>query len=243
MKSRTTGFILVTAISIVVFTMPVQAYDEVGGIINLDTTWTNSDTILVTDIVTINEGATLTIEAGTVVLFNYSLRVQNYGSLYIAGNSANRVTLTSFYETNGTPYRGDWYGITAEDGSFTSIRFADIRYVVLGLYTSSSNADIFASAIENYSSYGLYVLGKYSGVPDTIQINHSVISQRFTNKTIGTAIYADRAVQINISNSEISETRIGCDFRSCNTSAVEFMLDSCNFMIILSEGFLHFTGF
>jgi hypothetical protein len=83
--------------------MPIQADSEgtaVGGIISIDTTWTLPDSpYIVTGNVLVNQGVTLTIEAGVEVDFNgYFIHVD--GALRAEGTASLNVSFTGTAVTN-----------------------------------------------------------------------------------------------------------------------------------------------
>lgn len=84
---------------------------EVGGRLNVDTLWRAANSpYIVTNSVAIDDGATLSIEAGTVVHMSNgtSLTVQS-GGLLVSGSPAAPVRITSYRARAGeTPVPGDW---------------------------------------------------------------------------------------------------------------------------------------
>jgi len=93
-------------------TQDVQAKNmslvNVSGPIIANTTWTaaNSPYIL-TGVVIVNEGVTLTVEPGVVVMGNTDLGFVVNGHLQATGTPTHPITFTS--SANSTP--GEWYGI------------------------------------------------------------------------------------------------------------------------------------
>jgi len=75
-----------------------------GGIISSNTTW-NADTVKVTGNITVNNGITLTVNAGTYVQFqgHYKLYVQ--GRILAQGTATNKITFTALNSSTG------WSGI------------------------------------------------------------------------------------------------------------------------------------
>ncbi len=113
-----------------------------SGTMAQDATWSPEHGPVVVDgPVTIQSGATLTIEAGTIVKFaNSSAGIIVNGILKINGTPQKRVILTSFKDdtaggdTNGdsaasSPYQGDWKGIAfCNTTEMSSLEGIEIRY-------------------------------------------------------------------------------------------------------------------
>ena len=95
-----------------------QSGTDVSGVISSNTTWTQADSpYLLTGPVTVNNGVTLTIQAGVTVNFsyvqneNYSQYPQNEnmqvnGNLRIQGSKSSKVVLVSTPSYNQKPYDG-----------------------------------------------------------------------------------------------------------------------------------------
>ncbi len=116
---------------------------NVCGTIAADTTWTASNVYVVTCDVTVEPGATLRIEAGTVVKLTLSLYGSNgliiNGQLEAAGTAEAPVVFTSLEDdeyggdTNGdgaatTGAPGQWSAITFGSGSRGRLTYAIVRY-------------------------------------------------------------------------------------------------------------------
>jgi len=106
---------------------------------------------------TIEAGAELRHEAGVDVLVGY----RNYGSLIVAGSSAQPVVFTS---AQTTPAAGDWSGIQLGrycDDSTTSIEHAEIAYGGANgygeIYLYSCDATVTDSTVRDSSSWGIFV--------------------------------------------------------------------------------------
>jgi hypothetical protein len=84
-----------------------------GNIISPNWTAANSPYII-SENIEVSPGATLTIEAGTVVKFKKNKGITVRGTLKINGSNSNMVVLTS---AEATTTRGDWAGITFADES------------------------------------------------------------------------------------------------------------------------------
>ena len=107
---------------------------DVCGDIATDTTWTIADSpVVVTCYVTVKTGATLTVEPGVAVKFEYPTRltVEQNATLRAEGTAESPIYFTSIKDdsaggdTNGDegatlPAKGDWYYIKVESSSTSS---------------------------------------------------------------------------------------------------------------------------
>ena len=113
----------------------------ISGTINTNTTWT-ADNIYTIDGILVVEGATLTIEPGTVIKFteNSELDVgySQSGSAIIANGTVDNPII--FTSAAATPSAGDWYGIWLYSGTsgVTSFRYCTIQYA--GGYSENSGS-------------------------------------------------------------------------------------------------------
>lgn len=137
------------------FTPTAQA-DEVGGIIDTDTTWTLAGSpYVMTDTVTILPGVTLTIEAGVEVQAGVDTAVEVNGTLLALGTLGQPITFTSITETS----HGDWYGIYVGNNAalvqlrHTTVQFADYG---LGIDNATSHVEIENSVIRQ-NHYALII--------------------------------------------------------------------------------------
>ena len=126
-----------------------------SGVISSDTTWTLANSpYWIEGNVTVQEGKTLTIEAGVEVRVNGNYRLFVDGNLTVQGTSINRVIFTS----NGTsPQMGDWNGLTVNATGTASIDYADFSYLTNSWLYSSNNS--ISNCNFNETELGFYVDG------------------------------------------------------------------------------------
>jgi parallel beta-helix repeat protein len=127
---------------------------DVSGTIGVDTTWDlPGSPYIVIDDVTVANGVTLTVDPGVEVKFdgNHSLLVN--GNLFMVGNAANKVTVSS---NKVTPAIFDWNRILIESTGSAEIGFADISYGSIGIsLNGSSNNNITNSAVHHNGFRGI----------------------------------------------------------------------------------------
>ncbi|MDH5327840.1 MAG: right-handed parallel beta-helix repeat-containing protein [Gammaproteobacteria bacterium] len=143
-----------------------------SGEISIDTTWskTGVEAHWVTSTVTVPAGVTLTIEAGAVVKFSVSARLDVYGVLNAVGIAdTDPIVFTSYRDdsvggdTNAdgssVGQLGDWSGINLHLAGSTLSRFENniFQYSGEGLYVNKSDSSI-VNNIFNYNGYALYIL-------------------------------------------------------------------------------------
>ncbi len=86
-------------------------WSNVSGIISSDTVWPTNSRIALTTSLTINAGATLTVEPGTVVKLNPLVNITNNGSLILNGTAAQPVVFTPTNQPAPEINAGAWGGI------------------------------------------------------------------------------------------------------------------------------------
>ncbi len=93
----------------------------------------------------VSAGTTLTIEAGTVVKFDYGQAFTISGNLIVNGTSEEKVCFTSLYDDSiggdtdldeglMIPYNNDWTGIEINSGGSVKINNSVITYAEAGIY-------------------------------------------------------------------------------------------------------------
>jgi M6 family metalloprotease-like protein len=138
--ARPTFFVgLFVAASLLAGVPAASAETTVSGTITSDTTWTAAEGPYVVNGLTIENGVTLTVEAGTVVKVAYRSGVTVRGALDANGEPGARVVFTSVRDdsaggdTNGdgsatSPAPGDWRTIDVEGLGILHLTLADVRY-------------------------------------------------------------------------------------------------------------------
>ena len=140
---------LLLIFSIFYLSVTVEATD-VYGVIRNETTWSHADIhYVVTGIVLVNSGSTLTIEAGVTIKFNSGNKLQINGRLIAQGTSRSRITFTS---AQSSPSPGDWGYIYFTDTS------ADATYDGSGNYTGGSILEFCDIEFGGSSNGNVYIL-------------------------------------------------------------------------------------
>ncbi len=123
-----------------------------SGILSEDEIWNDASIggpITLTGDITIPAGITLTIEAGTTILFEALSDDQGsgnntalgefivIGTLNITGTDGTPVTITS---SSASPSKGDWYGISVESAStaVVNMSYCNMSYCSTGFYAHAT---------------------------------------------------------------------------------------------------------
>jgi len=244
MKPRILVCTVILAQFLIAWAKPSSATVEISGTIAGDTTWTNTVTIIVTGDVTVTGPATLTIDAGTIVLFNPETGLYIQGQLTAEGNSANRILFTSSADTaGGTPSAGGWGGIKFEANSDGILRDCDLRYANRCVDIDRSSPELDRCVIEDFSSRGIYVDGSSSNPPIKPVIEYCVIGQNDLNlQGTGVGIFVYRNVDVTISGCKISNCRDGIELYGSGTLAPRFQVTGCEIRDHASRGVYTHAG-
>jgi hypothetical protein len=197
----------------------VAASTIVGGTINANTTWSLAGSpYLAMNPVFVNNGATLTIEAGVVVKFKGTfgyLVVFSGGTLVANGVEGNRVIFTSMQDdsvggdsggdgaTTGAP--GQWY-MLGVNGTLI-LRYADVRY---GGWGSSNEAyggvSVYSGGFADLDHCALY-LNQRSGITVGAGTRAVVAHSQLTQNAVGASAYnAELTIRANSSLSSNTHT-------------------------------------
>ncbi|MCL4872243.1 MAG: hypothetical protein KJ063_25060, partial [Anaerolineae bacterium] len=146
MMRRLTLLLIVIAVATVVlalFTLftPTAQADEVGGIIDTDTTWTLAGSpYVMTDTVTILPGVTLTVEAGVTVMAHTGIWMDVQGGLQAVGTTTDPILFTSLNDSAAN----QWSGVYINSSGSASVERATFRYAATAwAVAGSSNAPVY----------------------------------------------------------------------------------------------------
>lgn len=173
----------------------------VNGSQNISTNLTltkSSSPYVVPSNITVNTGATLTIEPGVVIKFSNigTTGILNVnGTLLAQGTTSTPIVFTSFYDdayggdTNGdatttAPAPGGWYGVALKQGSDASVidnsifRYGGLYYTGQGqlaanLSIENSSPSITYSIFEHSLIYGLKIQNSSSTISNNIIRNNN----------------------------------------------------------------------
>jgi parallel beta-helix repeat protein len=107
--------------------------------------------------VTVNSGVTVTISAGSTIVFQNGTSLYNNGILNVNGTLDQSVTFTSQTGNN----QNSLGTVQFNSGSSGSLNYSTIRYANSGIYENGVSVDVSNSAISN-CTYGIYL---YSSSP------------------------------------------------------------------------------
>ncbi len=171
----------------------------VQGFISGDTTWdvSGSPYVVIGD-VTVDSGATLTVSAGTTVLFNEARTLYVAGTLLVEGTSSVPVV----FESNATaPSTGDWDGIQVQLGGATNMTNCRILNATWGITLKSNGNFIRLCTISHNSVAG-------------VQMNadgNTLESSNISNNGVGIYLFEARnnvVTENNVTNNGIGISHI-----------------------------------
>ncbi|KPJ55155.1 hypothetical protein AMJ47_01405 [Parcubacteria bacterium DG_72] len=201
------------------------------GALLKDEVW--SGEILVTDIVIVPQGVTLTIEPGTVVKFKHcrdykgscsrpGLMIQG-GVLKAVGTPEQQIWFTSDAEN---PINGDWEAISIDNSKNENvIKYAIVEYALLGIRFWTSSGTVSHSIVRWINSECIYMERSnpiieyntiyncgYNGIAME-QFNYDVLIRynKVTDNHYNTGIHGE-ATQATIENNIIRNNKFGITF-------------------------------
>ncbi|HRQ39651.1 MAG TPA: Calx-beta domain-containing protein [Chloroflexota bacterium] len=119
------------------FTPTAQA-DQVGGVIDTDTTWTLAGSpYIITETIIIQPGVTLTVEAGVEVQAQPNRGITVNGLLLALGTAVQPITFTSTTESGFN----DWHGLDVTSSGTVSLTHTTIRRAYASLEISGITAN------------------------------------------------------------------------------------------------------
>jgi PKD repeat protein len=206
------------------FNVPSVYATDVGGIIDVDTTWILSGSpYIVVNPVLVLEDVTLTIEPGVVVKFNGGMTIQIRGELIATGTSEQPITFTS----NINPASpGDWdylfFTDSSEDASYDPegnyVSGSILQYVVIEYAGGSSVANNGALRLDQAAPYINHTTVRFSATdgirrfgdgPNYLKITHCTISE---NAGYGVIVMNEGATLLSeslIENNDLGGAALG----------------------------------
>ena len=165
----------------------------VASNITTSTTWTANNTYNIQTQIYVEPGATLTIQAGTVIASDTnvggSIAVAKGAQIFVLGESGNPVIFTSKADvatwTNGDPKTGTWRESANEWGNITIMGDAYIAENAVPTNTASPNGSNYAN-MEGLQPPAGSTIAQYGGAnddDDSGTLNY--MSLRYGGKVIG----------------------------------------------------------
>ncbi|NJL59891.1 MAG: PKD domain-containing protein [Desulfobacteraceae bacterium] len=131
-----------------------------GHTITWDETWYSGGTYVITGVITVAEGASLTIEPGVTVKFGISSYLYVYGSLTARGTNGNQILFTS---ASANPKTDRWGGISFYKDSKGVMDYCVVEYGgYYGIFITGTSPVITNSVIRNNGYYGIQIYGNSS---------------------------------------------------------------------------------
>ncbi|MDK9699663.1 MAG: right-handed parallel beta-helix repeat-containing protein [bacterium] len=207
----------------------------VSGHITASTTW--SGDVLITGDVWIDQGVTLTLDAGTRVLFpKVDANVDNIGDFRFVINGALQANGTSaspiyFLSNETTPHTNDWYGLV--DSSYGSNQMSTLNYVNIlhayrGMLVDADSLTVNYCWVDRTGEYGFRVTRSIA-----TSMNHTVV---FGSGTYGVRVEQNsnfNGNSINVVNCKLNGIEI---FGNGNRSIVDSYSVSNEMTGLLCDG-------
>jgi len=196
---------------------------EVGGIIELNTTWTSENIYIVTDNVLLFQGVSLQIEEGTTVKFNpgTGLNIEG-GQLQINGTVADSVIMIPNHGPNET---WNWQGISINSVTKPGevvITYASIRGAVIGIKGQSSRyVDITHSKISHSFFIGINLVNSSFWNIENNLLEHNYIGTEISATGFGNQSTRNLIHRNTFSNFVINVSIHSSSLGACFNNTVE----------------------
>jgi len=229
MKTRRYGVFTLLLVVLLAIPLSLSAMVEVDGFIHNDTTWTDADTILVTDLVVVDSTARLTIQPGTVILFGYNSSLWVWGQLYAEGDASNDILFTSVVEAfGGTPSAGSWLGVNFYTNSSGIMEHCVFRYATNGVLAVGASVEFYDCLSENFSNSGFHINGG-SDLPRPVVFERCTARQENIDlKGEGTGLIVYQAAEISIAQCRFYDCLTGIDLSANGTAYPRFTITHCD---------------
>ncbi len=204
----------------------VSAAVEVSGVITTDTTWTSSDTIVVTASVMVPDTVRLSIQAGSIILFSNGTSLFVAGELAAEGGESDRIVFTDRADTaGGSPVAGSWSGVSFQENSTGTISYCDLRYAYAGVAIDRASVALVGCVIEDFAYRGLSVDGYLSSPPVVAYMQGCIVRQNEAGLLqTGTGVYVYRSVEFTLRDCEVRNCFYGVYFQGQSTYAPHFQI-------------------
>ncbi|HJS29615.1 MAG TPA: right-handed parallel beta-helix repeat-containing protein [Anaerolineales bacterium] len=190
----TAGLLLLGALGLSLNVSAAPPATEVGGGINVDTTWTvaGSPYIVIANIL-VSPSATLTIQPGVEVRFNPDARLRIEGTLFAQGTPANPIRFTA---NNPSGTLGRWAGIFFKDSG-----------------TALTHDELVESGLGNYLQYCIVELaGSEQGAirieDSAVFVDHCTVRN---NSNAGIRVISNPEFAVTISNNVVEHNQFSGD--------------------------------
>jgi len=192
-------------LSLFVIVNYAYADTEVSGNITDDTTWTLANSpYIVTGDINIFPDVQLTVEAGTIVKLNYSIKMWIKGRLVAEGTSSNYISFIS----NSDNY---WDSIYFDEESSGTIKYCKIEKADTGIYVNTAPVEISNNEIKDNITYGIFVYD----VDEFLSISSNVIFGNSTGILIRFSGYWED-IEVIVTNNIISNGNVGIEIYASN---------------------------
>jgi len=159
--------------------------------------------------ITVDVGATLTLQPGTEVRFAPGKMLTVKGTLVAAGTSASPVLLQS---NASVPAAGDWKGISVFPGGNLTLQFAQVRHAFVSITANAANTVEVLSSLLDLDSNGIYATATAVTLDDSMVTGAAqagiVLTDSWLNATASSVLDNFEALRLSRSTAWIAGSAV-----------------------------------
>lgn len=193
-------------LTVVALTSCIQAETMIGGDISSLTFGPEGNPYVVEQDAVVPKGTKLTIQAGTVFLFNSFTGLMVEGDLRVEGTPDAPVVFTSIHDREYGPGSGqepnafDWNGVRLEPSCTAAFTHMHLRYSAQGIMSQTKEVRIADGVFAQNGQFHVKVNDQLQFVQDNVPYYYNVTPEKAESKPVTVVDASDRGSAHKVAN-------------------------------------------